>query len=142
MSTPLIASIPRQRGLDEDVFFAPQVTPTNNLPDPQELVETLARCTLEIIAGARDLEQIARYVTDDVYRHLLQRVHVSQRARTITKRSVIRPNFALGRTIITKPVDGVVEAVVIVHGRARTRSIALRLEGIDRRWRATAINVL
>lgn len=142
MSTPLIASIPRQRGLDEDVFFAPQVTSTSNLPDPQELVETLARCTLEIIAGARDLEQIARYVTDDVYRHLLQRVHVSQRARTITKRPVTRPNFALGRTIITKPVDGVVEAVVIVHGRARTRSIALRLEGIDRRWRATAINVL
>lgn len=142
MSTPLIATTPRQHILDEDIFFAPQATSSAELPDPQQLVETLARCTLEIIAGARDLEQIARYVTDDVYRNLLQRVHVSQRARTITKRPIIRPNFALGRTIITKPVDGVVEAVVIVHGRARTRSIALRLEGIDRRWRATAINVL
>lgn len=142
MSTPLIAPTPRQRDLDEDAFFAPQVTSTQVLPDPQQLIETLARCTLEIISGSRDLEQIARYVTDDVYRNLLQRVHVSQRARTITKRPVLRPNFVLGRTIITKPVDGVVEAVVIVHGRARTRSIALRLEGIDRRWRATAINVL
>jgi hypothetical protein len=142
MSTALIAPIPRQDSLDQDAFFAPQVTSSTHLPDPQQLIETLARCTLEIISGSRDLEQIARYVTDDVYRHLLQRVHVSQRARTITKRPVTRPNFALGRTIITKPVDGVVEAVVIVHGRARTRSIALRLEGIDRRWRATAINVL
>jgi hypothetical protein len=36
----------------------------------------------------------------------------------------------------------VVEAVVIVRGRARTRAVALRLEGLDQRWRATAINVL
>lgn len=142
MSTPLLAPIPRQLDIDEDTYFAPQVTPSTDLPNPQQLIETLARCTLEIISGSRDLEQIARYVTDDVYRNLLQRVHVSQRARMITKRPVTRPNFALGRTIITKPVDGVVEAVVVVHGRARTRSIALRLEGIDRRWRATAINVL
>jgi hypothetical protein len=36
----------------------------------------------------------------------------------------------------------VVEAVVIVCGRARTRAVAIRLEGLDSRWRATAINVL
>ena len=40
------------------------------------------------------------------------------------------------------PRDGVVEAVVIVTGRARTRAVAIRLEGLDERWRATAINVL
>lgn len=138
----LVAPIPRHRTLDDDEFFAPQSTSTDDLPNPQHLIETLAHCTLEIISGARDLEQIARYVTDDVYRHLLKRVHVSQRARAITKRPITRPNFALGRTIITQPVDGVVEAVVIVHGRARTRSIAIRLEGIDGRWRATTLNVL
>jgi hypothetical protein len=55
---------------------------------------------------------------------------------------VVLEHFTLGRTIITEPADGVVEAVVIVHGRARSRSIAVRLEGIDRRWRATAIHVL
>lgn len=142
MSAPLLAPIPRQHKLAEDKFFAPQSTSTAALPDPQPLIELLARCVLEIISGSRDLEQIARYVTDDVYRHLLQRVHVSQRARSITKRPVTRPNFALGRTIITQPVDGVVESVVIVHGRARTRSLAIRLEGLDGRWRATAINVL
>jgi hypothetical protein len=43
---------------------------------------------------------------------------------------------------VNEPRDGVVEAVVIVHGRARTRAVALRLEGLDNRWRATAINVL
>jgi hypothetical protein len=49
---------------------------------------------------------------------------------------------ALGRTIITEPSDGVVEAVVVIHGRARPRSVALRLEGLDHRWRATAVHVL
>ena len=142
MSAPLIAPTPRQQQLAEDNFFAPQSTSTSSLPDPQPLIELLAHCVLEIISGSRDLEQIARYVTDDVYRHLLKRVHVSQRARSITKRPVTRPNFALGRTIITQPVDGVVESVVVVHGRARTRSLAIRLEGLDGRWRATAINVL
>ena len=46
------------------------------------------------------------------------------------------------QTRITSPADGVVEAVVIVHGKARTRAIAIRLEGLDQRWRATAISVL
>jgi hypothetical protein len=35
-----------------------------------------------------------------------------------------------------------VEAVVIVAGPARTRAIAIRLEGMDRRWRATSLALL
>jgi hypothetical protein len=36
----------------------------------------------------------------------------------------------------------VVEAVVIVQGPARTRAVAMRLEGMDGRWRATSLAVL
>jgi len=53
-----------------------------------------------------------------------------------------RPAFSLGAPIITHPADGIVEAVVVANGRARARAIAIRLEGLDRRWRATAIHVL
>jgi hypothetical protein len=97
---------------------------------------------IEILAGARDLEQISRWVTDDVYRHLLKRVVLSARARQASGRAVSRPSFTIGSTTQCAPRDGVVEAVVIVRGRARTRAVALRLEGLDQRWRATAINVL
>ena len=97
---------------------------------------------IEILSGARDLEQISRWVTDDVYRHLLKRVVLSARAREARGRAVARPTFTIGSTTMSEPRDGVVEAVVIVHGRARTRAVALRLEGLDNRWRATAINVL
>lgn len=127
---------------DQDDYFGQQPTSTKDLPDPQLLTENLARSVLEILSGARELDQIARWVTDDVYRLLLKRVHISRRARALKNQKVSRPSFTLGRTILSEPADGVIEAVVVVHGKARTRSIAIRLEGLDSRWRATAIHVL
>ncbi len=132
----------RLASYNDDDYFGHQPTGRSDLPDPTTLVENLARSVLEIIAGARDLDQIARWVSDDVYRHLAKRVQIAVRARSATGAPPIRPTFTLGRTIITEPGDGVVEAVVLIHGRARTRSVAFRLEGLDRRWRATAVHVL
>jgi hypothetical protein len=140
--TPATAQNTRRHSFAPDEFFGHQPTETAALPDPQPMVENLARSVMEILAGCRDLEQISRWVTDEVYRNLLQRVHISRRARAVKKQAAVLPNFGLGRTMITHPVDGVVESVVIVHGRARSRSIAIRLEGLDGRWRATAIHVL
>ncbi|HEY0259380.1 MAG TPA: Rv3235 family protein [Lacisediminihabitans sp.] len=125
-----------------DDFFGHQPVSRSALPDPRPLLENLTRCVVEILAGARDLEQIARWVSDDVYNNLLKRVAISARARQARGRPVTRPTFSIGSTSVFEPRDGVVEAVVIVRGRARTRAVALRLEGLDSRWRATAINVL
>jgi uncharacterized protein DUF6459 len=125
-----------------DEFFGHQPASTSALPNPEPLIENLTRCVIEILAGARDLEQISRWVTDDVYRHLLKRVVLSARARHAKGQKASRPTFSIGSTTMFEARDGVVEAVVIVRGRARTRAVALRLEGLDDRWRATAINVL
>ncbi|PJJ71265.1 hypothetical protein CLV46_0807 [Diaminobutyricimonas aerilata] len=130
------------RGHEADDFFGHQPTSSEQLPDPAVLLENLTRSVIEILAGARDLEQISRWVTDDVYRHLLKRVVLSSRARQARGQAPVRPTFTIGSTTVCAPRDGVVEAVVIVMGRARTRAVAIRLEGMDRRWRATAINVL
>ena len=127
---------------DEDEFFGVQPATRAVLPNPEPLLDNLTRCVIEILAGARDLEQIARWVDDDVYRHLLKRVVLSTRARQAKGQVARRPNFSIGSMSIYEPRDGVVEAVVIVIGKARTRAVALRLEGLDTRWRATAINVL
>lgn len=135
---------PRERPIPAAIqdLFAPQPTPTAALPPPEPMLETLTRFVVEIIAGARDLDQVARWVTDEVYRTLLKRVVLGARARQARGERSIRPVLRLGRTLITEPADGVVEAVTIVHGRGRSRAVAIRLEGIDRRWRATAIAVL
>lgn len=137
-----LPSRPTRGSFLEDEFFGHQPTPSKSLPNPEPLLENLTRCVIEILAGARELEQIARWVTDDVYRHLLKRVVLSSRARQAKGQNGARPNFSIGSLSIYEPRDGVVEAVVIVRGRARTRAVALRLEGLDSRWRATAINVL
>ena len=126
----------------EDEFFGAQPASRATLPHPEPLIDNLTRCVIEILAGARDLEQIARWVDDDVYRHLLKRVVLSTRARQAKGQTARRPSFTIGSMSIYEPRDGVVEAVVIVIGKARTRAVAMRLEGFDTRWRATAINVL
>lgn len=125
-----------------DDYFDHQPTPSSALPDPRPLVENLTRCVIEILAGARELDQIARWLTDDVYRHLLKRVVLSSRARQAKGTPALRPAFAVGSVLVCEPRDGVVEAAVVVRGRARVRAVAIRLEGLDRRWRATAIHVL
>src|SRR5690606_32891043 len=97
-----------------DEFFDHQPVSRSRLPGPQPLIENLTRCVSEILGGARDLEQIARCVTDDVDGHRLKRVVLSARARQAKGSSPVRPASAIGSTTIFEPRDGVVEAVVIV----------------------------
>jgi hypothetical protein len=131
-----------RKRFDVDDFFGRQPCSSQDLPPSGPLLENLTRCVIEILAGARELDQIARWVSDDVYRHLLKRVVLSARARRTKGQSVTRPVFTIGTVTSFSPRDGVIEAVIVVHGRARARAVAIRLEGLDRRWRATAINVL
>ena len=135
---------PRSRGdkFVEDDFFGHQPSTREQLPDPEPLLINLTRCVIEVLAGARELDQLARWVSDDVYRHLLKRVVLSARARAVKGQRAQRPAITIGRVTITEPRDGVIEAVVIVHSKVRVRAVALRLEGMDQRWRASAINVL
>lgn len=112
------------------------------MPDPETLLINLSRCIFEVLAGARDLEQMARWVTDDVYRNLLARDVLSKRARAVTQRSNMIPAFTIGNIRMYEPREGVVEAVVMVHSRARARVIAYRLEAVNNRWRASSFKVL
>jgi len=125
-----------------DDFFGHQPSSRSTLPDPEPLLLNLTRCVIEVLAGARDLDQLARWVSDDVYRHLLKRVVLSARARAVKGQRAQRPAITIGRCIINEPRDGIIEAVVIVHSKVRVRAVAVRLEGLDNRWRASAINVL
>ncbi|NYD66637.1 Rv3235 family protein [Agromyces atrinae] len=112
------------------------------LPDPDPLLVNLTRCTMEVLAGARDIEQLARWVSDDAFRHLLKRSILADRARRVKGVAPTRPVLTVGRIMRGAPTDGVVEAVIMVHQRARSRAVAIRLEEFKGRWRAAAINVL
>lgn len=123
-------------------LFARQPTSTARLPDPRPLVSTLAGGVLEVIAGVREVEQLARWLDEDSYNALVIRANLAVRARSARGHIAKQPAYVVQRTICSAPADGVTEATVIVATPVRTRAIAMRLEGFDGRWRATSLAVL
>ena len=123
-------------------FFARQRTPIETLPDPTAFVANLTRSVLEILAGAREIEQVARWVEEDAYASLAARAAIALRARAAKGAIAALPSFRIGTARITSPVVGVVEAVTVVHDLARAKAVCLRVEALDGRWRATRVQIL
>lgn len=123
-------------------YFDRQATPFTELPDPAALIDNLASGVVEVLGGVRDLEQLGRWLSEGVYRHLLRRSIIAARGRAARGQVPSRPLAMVMSKRVTRPADNVVEAAVVLHGLARTRAVAIRLEGMDGRWRATALAVL
>ena len=123
-------------------YFAPQRTSTADLPDPETFLRNISRGVLEIFAGVREVDQLARWLTEDAYRKLVTRANLAARARSARGIPAKRPVHQIVSVRHSPPADGIVEGVVIVRGPARTRAVALRLEGMDGRWRTTSLALL
>ncbi|MBF4578796.1 Rv3235 family protein [Frigoribacterium sp. VKM Ac-2530] len=119
-----------------------QTAPSEPELDPGLAAEGLARSVLEVLAGARDLQQLTRWVTADVHAVLRARVQLSTRARSVLADRPVRPVLRIGTVKVARPVPGVAETVVVVHGRGRARAVAIRLEAVGGRWRASALHIL
>ena len=109
---------------------------------PGLAAEGLARSVLEVLAGARDLQQLTRWVTAEVHAVLRARVQLSARARSVLADRPVRPVLRIGTVKVARPVPGVAETVVVVHGRGRARAVAIRLEIVGGRWQASALHIL
>jgi hypothetical protein len=127
---------------EADDFFGFQRSLREDLPDPRPLLANLGKSAFEIIAGARDLDQIARWVTDSVYRDLLRRVVLGARVRRRNRAPIPRPAVSVLSMTMFEPCDGVIEGTVVLNTGRRVRSVAIRLEGLDNRWRAACLSVL
>lgn len=123
-------------------YFAPQPTPAADLPDPAPLLRSLTQGVLEVFAGVRELDQLARWFSEEAFRRLGARANLSARARSARGTTPVRPVFEVLTIRESMPADGIIEAVVVVAGPGRTRAVAIRLEGLDHRWRATSFAVL
>ncbi|GAA2067489.1 Rv3235 family protein [Microbacterium hatanonis] len=143
MSTGTARAFPLTvRSLEIDEYFAPQPTGSSDLPAPGPLLRNLTLGVLEVLAGVREIEQLSRWLTEDAYRSLMTRANLATRARSARGVPAARPVHRILSVRECVPADGVVESVVIVAGPARTRAVAIRLEGMDRRWRATSLALL
>ncbi len=136
---------------------APDVRPTRPTPDgdarravdgtarcetADDVAGALGLCVAEILTGAREVDSIARWITDDVHRHLQHRAALAARARSLGRHARARPLLRVGSVLVCHVTEGVAEATVVVLTRNRARAVALRLEDRQGRWRATAVGVL
>lgn len=131
-----------RRPIDIHEFFAPQHTGTAALPDPEPLLRNLTVGVLEALAGVREVEQLARWLSEEAFLTVVTRVNLAARARSARGKTAARPHQRILSVRHSSPADGVIEGVVVVATPVRTRAIAIRLEGIDRRWRATSLALL
>ena len=128
--------------LESDDYFGSQFPSSTDLGDPKPVLSFLALSVIETIAGIRDIEQCARWLTDGVYQQLRQKSLASTRSRAEGQIKALRPNITVGRISTFSPREGIVEGVVIVHNLGRARAVAIRLEGYNGRWRARSLAVL
>jgi len=121
---------------------SPPPTRSFHRPETEPVLRALALRAVEVIAGARPLEQLSRWVTDDVYAHLALRVSIAARARAITGVVAERPRLWIDhvRTWPTE-TDGV-DAVILVYDKRRAHVVSVRLEGLEQRWQATVLVVM
>ncbi|MDR9396685.1 Rv3235 family protein [Pontimonas sp.] len=132
----------RYRQVENSEAFGPQPTSSLDLPDPRDFALRLVAGIIECVYGLREPAQFSRWVTEDVYRAVASRAQRVSVGHNPQRSHPNRPQFSIGNAIVSTPRDGVVEASVIVRGPARVRAVALRLEGIDYRWRATSFSML
>lgn len=110
--------------------------------DVEDAARALGLCVAEILTGAREVDSIARWITEEVHRHLQHRATVAARSRQLGGRSRGRAMLRVGSVLVCRPTEHVAEATVVVHTRSHARAVAMRLEERQGRWRATAVGVL
>lgn len=115
--------------------FGPQPTSTRELPDPLAWTARLVQAVLEALSGVRPVAQLVRWTSADVYAGVQRRAARAPGRPGPGRRAIVRS------VRICQPADGVVEASAVVVARGRVQAVALRLEGLDGRWKMTALEL-
>jgi len=119
---------------DEQVFGS-QPTRRSELPDPRRWAGHLAQAIVEVMVGARPAPQLLRWTTSEVYDVVAHRAYVSSRRGMTARRATVRSVH------VCEPADGVAEACAVVVDGSRVRALAMRLVGLDGRWRVEALQI-
>ena len=125
---PSLGSPPREGD------FGPTWSTRADLPDVREAGRRLITTALEALAGRRPMTQLQPMTSFGLFTALA---------------GGRRPAWCVGgraplvvRSVhVCEPVDGVAEISAVAHRNGRAHAVAARLEGIDGRWRCTALQV-
>lgn len=113
-----------------------------NLPDPTPVLRKLAPALVEVLAGVRPVEQLSSSVSVNVYNKIRDRAAQMARARSEAGKPIFRPEVEVKAMHQESHRAGVIQSVVLIKTKLRTRAVAIRLEARNQRWLATLISVL
>jgi uncharacterized protein DUF6459 len=127
---------PRPENPAEDFAagFGPAWSGRADLSDPRAAGRRLLTLTLEALAGRRPLSQVQPLTAVGVYAALSS----GRRPRWCAAGTT---PLLLGPVHVCEPVDGVAEVSAVARRSGRAHAVAARLEGIDGRWRCTALQI-
>jgi hypothetical protein len=117
----------RVPGWSQEVDIGVRRTTTAELPPATRSGPVLARALVEVLCGQRPLSQLRVHCAPEVFAGL--------QSRPLAR-------GALGHLLnvrVCEPADGVAEISVAFRRGERVRAIAFRIQGVDGRWRVTAL---
>lgn len=117
-----------------DAWLAPERTLTSRLPATRPYARSLVQVLVEVLAGVRPLTQLRRETAPELYALIGKAVVRTPRTRGA------RPDGRAVRSVhVQEPPEGVVEVCATVVRAGRPSALALRLQGLDGRWRCTEL---
>ncbi|HLM04227.1 MAG TPA: Rv3235 family protein [Blastococcus sp.] len=114
--------------------FGPSWSSRADLPDVHAAGRRLITLTLEALAGRRPLGQLQPLTSSGVFSAL----SAGRRPRWCAEGN---SPLIVGSVRVCEPVDGVAEVSAVARRAGRAHAVAARLEGIDGRWRCTALQI-
>lgn len=127
---PEVISAGSVPGWSQESDVGVTMTASAALPSAARSGAALARALLEVLAGTRPLAQLRAHCAPDVFAGLedAPMLHGRDLPRLLTTR-------------VCEPADGVAEVSAVFRRADRVRAMALRLQGVDGRWRITALQL-
>ena len=122
--------------------FGPQPDPSalrptgrSELPEPTVLARRLVIGVIETATGRRPASQLRHHTSPTVLAGL------ARDAGRISRVGTSHRPAALHSLHVTEPADGVAEVAAVLRIGDRFRALALRLEGLDGRWRCVRLQI-
>jgi len=114
-------------GWSQDPDVGVRRTATAALPAATRSGPVLARALVEVLCGQRPLSQLRVHCAPEIFAGLQ------------TRRLGIGALGHLVRVRVCEPADGAAEISVVFRRADRVRALAFRIQGVDGRWRITAL---
>ena len=105
-------------------------TPSRRLPPAQRAAVMLSRGLVEVLTGVRHPDQLRGFCSPPVFAGLEDLPLIP--GTGLPKIRSVR---------VSSPADGAAEVCVVFQRGPRVRALAFRIEGVDGRWRMTALQV-